>query len=35
VVGGFVAFTMLAGGGGEKSDKCSGVTTMEQRPETA
>jgi membrane protein DedA with SNARE-associated domain len=30
VVGGFVAFTMLAGGGGKAGDKCSGVTTMEQ-----
>jgi membrane protein DedA with SNARE-associated domain len=30
VVGGFVAFTMLAGGGQKASDKCSGVTTMEQ-----
>jgi membrane protein YqaA with SNARE-associated domain len=30
VVGGFVAFTMLAGGGEKASDKCSGVTTMEQ-----
>ena len=33
VVGGFVAFTVLAGGGGgDKSDNCSGVTTMEQLP---
>jgi hypothetical protein len=30
VVGGFVAFTMLAGGGQKAGDKCSGVTTMEQ-----
>ena len=30
VVGGFVAFSMLAGGGSKASDKCSGVTTMEQ-----
>jgi membrane protein YqaA with SNARE-associated domain len=30
VVGGFVAFTMLAGGGAKAGDKCSGVTTMEQ-----
>jgi membrane protein YqaA with SNARE-associated domain len=30
VVGGFLAFTMLAGGGGKAGDKCSGVTTMEQ-----
>ena len=30
VVGGFVAFTMLAGGGQKPGDKCSGVTTMEQ-----
>jgi membrane protein YqaA with SNARE-associated domain len=30
VVGGFVAFTMLAGGGQKVGDKCSGVTTMEQ-----
>lgn len=30
VVGGFVAFTMLAGGGMKAGDRCSGVTTMEQ-----
>lgn len=30
VVGGFVAFTMLAGGGNKAGDICSGVTTMEQ-----
>ena len=30
VVGGFVAFTMLAGGGTKAGDKCSGVKTMEQ-----
>jgi membrane protein YqaA with SNARE-associated domain len=30
VVGGFLAFTMLAGGGGKTGDKCSGVKTMEQ-----
>jgi membrane protein YqaA with SNARE-associated domain len=30
VVGGFIAFSMLAGGGEKASDKCSGVTTMEQ-----
>lgn len=30
VVGGFVAFSMLAGGGSKASDKCSGVKTMEQ-----
>ena len=30
MVGGFVAFTMLAGGGQKPGDKCSGVTTMEQ-----
>ena len=30
VVGGFVAFTMLAGGGGEKSDLCSNVTRIEK-----
>ncbi|MCC6479211.1 MAG: DedA family protein [Sphingomonadaceae bacterium] len=30
VVGGFLAFTMLAGGGQKAGDKCSGVTTMEQ-----
>ena len=30
VVGGFVAFSMLAGGGAETSEKCAGVTTMEQ-----
>jgi membrane protein DedA with SNARE-associated domain len=30
VVGGFVAFTMLAGGGGEKSDKCSSVKSVNQ-----
>ncbi|MGL5838227.1 MAG: YqaA family protein [Sphingorhabdus sp.] len=30
VVGGFIAFTMLAGGGQKASDKCSGVKTMEQ-----
>ena len=30
VVGGFVAFTMLAGGGQKAGDRCSGVTTMEQ-----
>lgn len=29
VVGGFIAFSMLAGGGAETSDKCSNVTTME------
>jgi membrane protein YqaA with SNARE-associated domain len=29
VVGGFVAFSMLAGGGEKASDKCSGVKTME------
>jgi membrane protein YqaA with SNARE-associated domain len=29
VVGGFVAFSMLAGGGSKASDKCSGVKTME------
>jgi membrane protein YqaA with SNARE-associated domain len=33
VVGGFIAFSMLAGGGAEKSDKCSAVTKMEQPPE--
>jgi membrane protein YqaA with SNARE-associated domain len=30
VVGGFIAFTMLAGGGAKAGDKCSGVKTMEQ-----
>ena len=30
VVGGFVAFSMLAGGGAETSEKCAGVKTMEQ-----
>jgi membrane protein YqaA with SNARE-associated domain len=30
VVGGFLAFTMLAGGSGKAGDKCSGVKTMEQ-----
>lgn len=30
VVGGFVAFSMLAGGGAKAGDKCSGVNTMEQ-----
>ena len=30
VVGGFIAFTMLAGSGAETSEKCAGVTTMEQ-----
>jgi membrane protein YqaA with SNARE-associated domain len=30
VVGGFVAFSMLAGGGEKASDKCTGVKTMEQ-----
>jgi membrane protein YqaA with SNARE-associated domain len=30
VVGGFVAFTMLAGGGQKPGDKCSGVPTMEE-----
>jgi membrane protein YqaA with SNARE-associated domain len=30
VVGGFIAFSMLAGGGAKASDTCSGVTTMEQ-----
>lgn len=30
VVGGFVAFTMLAGGGTEKSDLCSNVTRIEK-----
>lgn len=30
VVGGFVAFTMLAGGGTEKSDLCSNVTQIEK-----
>jgi membrane protein YqaA with SNARE-associated domain len=33
LVGGFIAFTMLAGSGAEKSDKCSGVTSMEQLPD--
>jgi len=28
VVGGFIAFTMLAGGGGEKSDSCSNATLV-------
>ena len=30
VVGGFIAFSMLAGGGAETSEKCAGVKTMEQ-----
>ncbi|MVZ97798.1 DedA family protein [Sphingorhabdus sp. IMCC26285] len=30
VVGGFVAFTMLAGGGAEKSDRCSHATRIEK-----
>jgi membrane protein YqaA with SNARE-associated domain len=30
VVGGFIAFSKLAGGGEKASDKCSGMTTMEQ-----
>lgn len=30
VVGGFIAFSMLAGGGAEKSDKCSNVAKMQQ-----
>jgi membrane protein DedA with SNARE-associated domain len=30
VVGGFIAFSMLAGGGAEKSDKCSNVVKMQQ-----
>ena len=30
VVGGFIAFTMLAGGGAETSEKCAGVTAVEQ-----
>jgi membrane protein YqaA with SNARE-associated domain len=30
VVGGFIAFSMLAGGGAEKSDLCSNVTRIEK-----
>lgn len=30
VVGGFIAFSMLAGGGAEKSDKCSNVVKMQE-----
>ena len=29
VVGGFIAFSLLAGGGAETSEKCAGVTTLE------
>lgn len=32
VVGGFIAFSMLAGGGAEKSDQCSNIRSMEQLP---
>jgi membrane protein DedA with SNARE-associated domain len=31
VVGGFFAFTMLAGNGARKTDACSNVTTIEAR----
>ena len=30
VVGGFIAFSMLAGGGAKTSEKCDGITTMER-----